>query len=385
MPRLTTCLVTFLLALWLLLGTACRPATPGAPELAAPLPTLRPTAVLDPTAVPAAPTPTIAAPVPPAATAAPTPTPQPTVVPEIELAVGNFSAVSGRDLTLTGRVRLGLEHRMEVSVFSLDGRLLAAVPVTPGAFNSWQATVALPVDFAGQGTVRVVIFDGENAELARVDGGLVVTPDTDLDRYLEVYRPSIDTPAVAVGGYYLFFDGYALRPTGFRVAIDILDDGCRRRANRQGYGMRGSGYWQAFIVVPDDVEGETCALVSFGEGDTADRREVILKLDVLSLSNKEAARIVIGSPTPNSAIGAGKTLALRGIATNAPQNEVLLTLLLADGRIAATETAEVNRYGYWEASMLIPVELRGEALLRATIGPVARPLAQEEFLLVVEE
>ena len=389
----------YFLSLFVLMMVACQPANPATPKAEAPLPTLRPTAELlaleiedEETNEPAS----TGTPSANASTRQPDenenleqPTPVPSVTPtierinvEVQITSPELIGKSGGTLIISGRLRMNPDETAEVVAVAPDGTLLGASPVQPNEFGTFAAELALVPWFAGLGTTSVVVFDSSGNPAGQHSKQMRIDPDTSQDRYLSLYRPE-EGEVAGVSGYYLFFDGYAQRPAGFRVAITLFEEDCRRQIARQSYTMRGSGYWQGFIVVPEEIDGLICALISFGEKGSTERREIQIPIEVLPRAEDQTPAVLIGNPPPGATAAAGETLTAYGTAYDAPGNQVQLTLLLGDGTIAGTNTAEVNRYGYWETDLLLPVDLNEETVLRATIGPLGDPAAVNEIFLTV--
>lgn len=301
---------------------------------------------------------------------------------EVKITSPELAAVSGRTLDISGRLQIGRGQTAEAVLVAPDGTLLGAIPVKGNEFSTFSAEIPTASWFSGMGTATVTVFDVDGTPLRQDSQQVQIKPDTSQERYLTLYRPS-EGETAGVSGYYLFFDGYAERPAGFRVAITLLGEDCATQIARQTYAMRGSGYWQGFIVVPEEVSGMICALISFGEEGSSDRREIQIPIEVLPVDVREAPAVLIGNPPPGSEAAGGRSLNTYGTAYRAPSGQVDLTLLLGDGTIAATDTAVVNRYGYWEVDLLLPVNLNEEALLRVTIGPIDDPLAADEIFLQI--
>jgi hypothetical protein len=234
-------------------------------------------------------------------------------------------------------------------------------------FNSWSAVLSIPHSTSGFAQIQAYLYD-ESGNLISTDAQpvqLVVDRDA-TDRYLELYRPAAGDSAVA--GYNLFFDGRSQLPVNNLVTISILNESCQTEITRQGFRLRGSGYWQGFVVVPRNASGPACAVVYFGSpGDDA-RREAHVTFNILPVDDPDARAVNIGNPPPNSLLAPGKTLPIYGTAYLAPDDTVLVSILLENGRILTEGVATVNNYGYWEMELFIPNDAIGLAQIEASIG-----------------
>ncbi len=341
------------------------------------LPTRAPTAVF-PTEV------TITTPLPTAASQdeEPTPIPSPSaspVLPTVEptpvtgLGV-NITTPSeggplllGQEANIGGLVQLRSSDRLEVALVSASNHLISEAEVKLLEFNSWSATLAIPHSTSGFAQIQAYLYD-ESGNLLAADAQpvqLVVDRDA-TDRYLELYRPVTGESAVA--GYNLFFDGRSQLPVNNLVTISILNESCQTEIARQGFRLRGSGYWQGFVVIPNNVSGPACAIVFFGAPGDDTRREAHVTFNILPIDDPDARAVKIGNPPSNSLLTPGKTLPIYGTAYLAPDDTVLVSVLLENGRILTEGVATVNNYGYWEMELFIPNDVIGLAQIEASIG-----------------
>ncbi|MEM9777830.1 MAG: hypothetical protein AAF902_24855, partial [Chloroflexota bacterium] len=76
----------------------------------------------------------------------------------------------------------------------------------------------------------------------------------------------------------------------------------------------------------------------------------------------------------------GSTVFFQGAALNATDGELSIQARLPDGSIAASDVVSVDDFGYWEANLLIPVEIVGEIQITADGGT-----GQDSILLTVSE
>ena len=318
----------------------------------------------------------------------PTPTSLPTATPVIVPAISLLNPSAGlmapvtEPLRVAGRVQMAIDHRLEVAVLALDGQLLAAAVAVPDEFNNWYVDLSLPTFLSGVTVVQASLYSADEVLLAQTTVPITLQPDTASERYLELYRPSgIPT---AVGGYTLFFDGYAQSPTRGLLTITILHRDCREMAGRERYTLRGSGYWQAFMVMPAQTEGLTCAVVSFGEPGEDGRREIHLPLNPVPRTDPRATQVSLLSPTEGQLVRGGQQVVLVGTAYNAPNEQVEVTLLLEDGTLATAVTTPVNRDGYWEYTLRVPTGVAGLAQLTIALGTAERTLAEQAIFLQIQ-
>ena len=376
-------LLSLALLTLLLLTTACQLGD---------VPEARPTIALPTVAVVAnLPTPTATAtllpfPTPRPLQPPPSPTPLPTVTPVIVPALSVTTPGVGATVPVTavlrvgGRVQAASDHRLEVAVVSLDGQLLAAAVVVPDSLNNWQVELELPTFLSGVAVVQASLYGADEQLLVQESTPITLLPDTASDRYLQLYRPSgIPT---AVEGYTLFFDGYAQSAVRGLLTITILHQDCRTMAGRESYTLRGSGYWQAFLVMPAQLEGFTCAIISFGEVGQDGRREVHLPLNPIARTDPRAVQVALHSPTDGQEVQGGQQIILYGTAYNAPNDLVAITLLLEDGTLATAVTTTADRSGYWEYPLRVPTGITGPAQL--TVGIGANTAEQTIFLQLRE-
>ncbi len=364
-----------------------------APSSATAVPTLQPTAAL-PTALPVAAvitatqvvdtavvTQTI-----PAPTVTPSPTETPVIEPNINITgpQNDGTYQLGRPLQVSGRGAAYVGHSIEVIVLSLDQRIITAAPTQLNELNTWQVALNLPTNIAGSAIIKANLFsaDGELLDSDQVRAFLTVT--TDDERYLVLERPFGQITAVA--GYNLFFDGLAENPTNYVIRIAIKNGpNCQDIVTEQSYTLRGSGYWQAFVLIPEAAAGSGCAITYFGDEGSENRREVQLPINILPRTDPNAYAVLLSYPPTDSNARAGQRIELYGTAYNAPNNELQITLLLDDGTLAASDVVAVDRAGYWEHTLLLPVDVLGETQLTVAIGRDGNILAQQTIFLTLVE
>jgi len=341
------------------------------------LPTIVPTAVL-PTP---APTHTqiplvVPEPTPIVATLTPSPTPviveiQPTSMAgsgvNITSPRADETILQGHEAAVSGLVQLDAGETLSVTLIAAAGYMLAQADVKVNNFNSWQGAVAAPHSVGGQAAIQAAVIDREGNIVALDTVPVLLKVDQEgTDRYLALFRPAGDTLAVA--GYHLFFDGLAQLPVDNLVSISVWDESCRNELARQSYRLRGSGYWQGFLPIPGNIVGPICAIAHFGTPGETGWREVQVPLTVLARTDKLAKGITIGNPPPERNLDPGKTLLFYGTAYNTPDNQILVSILLENGRLLTESMAIVDFFGYWEIELYIPGDAAGPALIEASFG-----------------
>jgi hypothetical protein len=250
--------------------------------------------------------------------------------------------------------------------------------------NSWQINMTVPQQVSGPAQLQAAIWD-EDGELVSLDIHAVqlVLDTTTTDKYMDLYRPVLGEQAV--GGFNLFFDGRAQEPTGNYITISLWDQNCQNRIAIQGFQLRSSTYWQGFLIVPGNVTGPVCAVASFGERGQADWREAQVLLDILPPNDENAKGVVVGNPPPNATLTAGQTTLLYGTAYNAPDGEVVVSVLLENGRVLTEAVAQADIFGYWELSLFVPADAEGAAVINVSIGtPNESNYAQNQSEITIE-
>ncbi|MGD2079037.1 MAG: hypothetical protein PVH18_11685, partial [Chloroflexota bacterium] len=266
----------------------------------------------------------------------------------------------GTEVTVSGLVQSGDDHAFSLALVSATGRTLDQVEPEVNEFNSWQATLTAPQSVSGRAEIRAQLVNKDGNVVASDAVPVMMSVDTrNLDRYLVLYRPKQGEKAVA--GYNVFFDGLAQSPVDNLVTISLWTDACENQVARQSFRLRGSGYWQGFIIVPFDVSGTLCAVAQFGEPDSDSWREAQVEIDVLPQEDEQAIGVEIGNPPPNRQMTPGSSLLLYGTAFNAPEQEVLVSILLENGRLLTEGVASTDNYGYWELELFIPADAAGSA------------------------
>lgn len=366
--------------LLILLLSAC--GGDDAPSLPTPFPTAPstlPTAVS--TTAPAAQEPTIAPT--PTNTPLPTPTLPPAAI-NISLVEGDGAVVMGQEVVLRGRAVLHPDQVVMVSLVTINGRLLASSPAQVNELG-WEGRLTVPEQVSGiaylYATIRPDPLSDEIVAVDRETVRLVLDVDN-ADRYLALYRPVGGETAVA--SYNFFFDGIVYRPTDSLITISIWMDDCQTQVAEQSFVLNGSGYWQGFLLLPWNLEGEGCAVAHFGEPFTADWREAVAPITVLLPTDKEANGVTIGNPPPGRTYTPGQLVYLYGTAYTA-DGVARVKAELENGRLATDNQIDVDERGYWEYSFRLPAEVEGQVAITVSTGePDDERYAEARLLLPIE-
>ena len=316
-----------------------------------------------------------------------TPLPTPTLPPaavNITLVEGDGTAIMGQDVVLRGRAVLHPGQVVMVSLVTINGRLLASSPAQVNELG-WEGRLTVPEQVSGVAYLYATIRpDPLSDEIVAVDRETVrLALDVDnADRYLALYRPV--GGETAVSSYNFFFDGVVYRPTGSLITISIWLDDCQTQVAEQSFVLNGSGYWQGFLVLPWNVEGEGCAVAHFGEPYTADWREAVAPITVMLPTNEEANGVTIGNPPPGRTYTPGQLVYLYGTAYTG-DGVARVKGELENGRLATDNHIDVDERGYWEYSFRLPAEVEGQVAVTVSTGePDDERYAEARILLPIE-
>lgn len=387
----------FLLTTLILLLAAC-----GAPALPTPIPTAQvPTAA--PTHTPPPPTRELSpvtratsTALPPSPTnppTRPTATPAP-VTPIISIsqpAAGDLSLVLGSELVLSGLAQRNEPQTIWVTLITPDRIVLVDTPATfsrsGGNTDAWQASFTVPEFIVGPAQLQATIRDSQNQIVVAEVRAVTLTLDASrTPRFLALQRPVYNQNVVA--GYYLFMDGQTGLPAGGLITMKILTDDCQTEAARQSFAIGGGygSYWYGYIGVPRNLSGPACAIAYFGTPGADNWRQALVPINILAETDEAAAGIFIVNPTAGSVARAGQSFAISGLAYNAVDDTVLVTITLDGGQILSQATAVVDDFGYWELNLTLPPDIAGSAAISAVTGlPGDDYYVETQLLLTIEE
>jgi hypothetical protein len=277
----------------------------------------------------------------------------------------NSTILIGSTLTVSGLSRVAADQSLQVRLVSVNGLLLAQT-MAQVQDNTFQAEVTVPITITGAAQVQAQVLD--NAGTVLIADALPVTIGVDAaanPRYLELYRPLQQSKAV--GGYYLFFDGYAAQPTG-TVFIAVYVDNCQTEAAATSFRVSSSSYWQGYLYIPNNLSGAGCAVARFGSPGADNWREAQVPIQLQRPNEEGAYAVNLFSPAHLSELVGGSNVTFWGTAYNAADNLVVISLIREDGVNLAQGSATVDDLGYWETSLNIPLSYTGLAQALVTIG-----------------
>jgi hypothetical protein len=273
---------------------------------------------------------------------------------------------------------------LSITLVSATGHRLAEAEAAMGDFNSWQVNLDVPQSVSGPAQLQATIWDEEGTLIALDVHAVNLVLDTNTtDSYMALFRPVTGQQAVA--GFNLFFDGRAQLPANNAIHISIWDENCQNQLARQTFTLRGSSYWHGFLIIPRNITGPICAVADFGEPGEEEWREAQVLIDVLPASDENAKGVIIGRPAPGDTLVAGQSVFIRGTAYNAPDNEVVVSIVLENGRILTEGIATTDLFGYWEITLFLPVDASGPAMINVSIGIAGEDdYAQSQNLVTIE-
>ncbi len=275
--------------------------------------------------------------------------------------------MQGDAVPIGGLIQLGATETLSVTLVSATDQTIAVADVEVHQFSNWDGSVLIPFTHSGSARLVAKILDDENSivttDMQDITLGLNVEAT---DQYLDLYRPQGGDKVVA--GYNMFFDGWVQLPVNNLVTISLWNDDCQVQIARQSFRLRGSGYWQGFMVIPSNASGPACALAQFGEPGNDNWREAQIAVDILPINSVGSYGVLVGNPPPDSIIAPGKTLLIYGTSYNAPDGEIRITIQSEDGRLITEGITTADVFGYWELSLFIPNEDAGVAEISAAIG-----------------
>ncbi len=319
----------------------------------------------------------------PVVTRLPTATPTP-IVPLINITAPDKESevIMGQELRVLGLVQKEANQTVWLDLISNNGRSLAILQGVVGEVG-WETSFNVPPFVSGAAILRASIRDEAGGTLAISETPITLALDTEnSDRYLDLYRPLQGERAVA--GFNFFFDGRVQRPVNNTVTISIwVDEDCQTRVAKQSFALRGSGYWQGFVVIPRDIEGSGCAVAHFGEPGSETWREAQVPIEIAAEDNDQVLEIEIGNPPPGSTLVAGQELLLYGTASLI-EDSIQVRIQTEEGRIVSDNTAVTDFFGYWELQIILPIDVEGPAQISAIIGDFAGPQAESTILVTIE-
>ncbi len=297
-----------------------------------------------------------------------TPTPVNAVV-NITVPDANVELVMGTTSRVFGLVQKDLEQLVWVSLISSNGRLLVEQQAQPNEIG-WETLIPIPNKVSGAAWLQAAVRadDGSLQNMYRHPVTLVPDKETD-SRFLQLYRPLVDETAVS--GFNVFFDGDIKGAVSNQITISLWADECRTQVARQSFKLGASNqsfYWQGFVIAPRDASGQACAVASFGEPGSENWREASVPITILPTTDRDAKGIRIANPPPQSEIVSGSEMFINGTALNVADEDILVSILLENGRIVSQTPAHTDYWGYFELNVFMPPDIEGPAQIIAEYG-----------------
>lgn len=312
----------------------------------------------------------------PTATTAPEPTmtPEPVVIPlTIGQPVTGSEVAVATDLTVSGQVSPDAAATIQIVVAAGTTELITGTATVDPNTGAWLTTV--PVPDAVTGSARVMV--STEAENAVVDITLLPAENPS-GAVLTLMRPQ--PGATLVAGYATFFEGIAADVVSDTLTIAVLADNCGTVAASQSFTITG-GEWRGFMILPQNLSGPACAVVSTGTPGTPEWRQTIVPIVLLTADETGASRIELGNASFES-YAAGSTLTLFGVAVNAPGGEIQVSASLGDTAILPVTAVEVDAFGYWELDVVLPADQSGDLTITATLESGGETITAEWVLEV---
>ncbi|MCP5095592.1 MAG: hypothetical protein GY943_08575 [Chloroflexi bacterium] len=297
-----------------------------------------------------------------------TPTPVNAVI-NITTPNSESTLVMGSTIEIFGLVQKEENQIVWVSLVSANGRLLVEQQATINEIG-WDTIMSIPRFVSGAATLQAAIRDADGTLQNVYQQPMTIVPDIETaDRYILMTRPELDETAVS--GFSIFFDGEIKFPTNNTLSISIWTEDCQTKVANQNFVLGSSNQafsWQGFVVIPTNVDGPACAVASFGEPGAENWREAQVPISILPIDDREAKGIRISNPAPGSEVIAGSDLFINGTALNVSAAEMLVTILLENGRIVNQTIVTTDYWGYFETSVLLPIDIEGPAQIIAEAG-----------------
>lgn len=328
-----------------------------------------PPAAIATTAVPATPAPTVtpvsASPTAPVATALPVPTPTDNL-PAISIGspLDEATALAGVNLAVSGIAQPGPGTVITVVLLQENaGPVTRATALWEG--QTWQATITTPTILVGPFLLVASVEDGNGNSLAQAAHVITLETDDQTPSAVSLELPTRYQQAVA--GSTLYFRGSARQASpNFSITIAVRYNDCRQDGATTTFTMSGSGQWEGFLTVPQNLVGPVCALAIVGEGSPTQRTAQV-PLSVMDRTDAAARAIQVVDPQADANLSGNGVLTVRGLVYAAPNEAVTVSVRLPDGSLGAETTTLANYFGYWEADLVLS-GLSGSAEIVAQLG-----------------
>ena len=273
----------------------------------------------------------------------------------------------GEELIAGGRAQLTPSEYISVTLLSATGIRLDQTRAEVNENNTWQAALNIPYSVTGPAYLVAAVNDQDNLVKSADQITVVLQlPDEQEGRAIELYRPGIGD--LAVTGYYMLFDGWVEQPVNNLVTVSLWDEECRVQAAIDSFRLNGSGIWWGLLFVPTILDGRVCATARFGTPGEDGWREAQTVIEVLPGGDNGSSGIVIAVPRIDVEIGADQSTTIEGLAFDAPDGLVAVSVLLDNGRLLTEGITGVERFGYWDITLFIPHNAEGSAHIIVSSG-----------------
>lgn len=363
-----------------------------------------------PTAIPTAPPPLAASP-----TGAPTEEPATPLPPTRDLAMATrppatpTSVLSTRPPSSTGTpviapilsianpaagARVPLGGELEVSGFShsLPGMILQLGLISETGWTlsaatadlqtgGWRGTIAIPPAVYGSAQLQAVLLDAGGGLLASDSIPLFIElGEARPESYLTLLRPS--PGLIAAAGHALYGDGNLRSDSGGNMRFFLAVNDCQEEVAHYAFNLRSSTYWQTYVIIPENVEGEACAVIMKDEPGGEGWLAAQVPLTIYPRDDERGLSVAIANPAANQRINGGQTVEINGVAYNAPDGQVNVSVTLADGRTLADTTVSSDRFGFWSFELSLPPDVEDQVQITASLGEPGTPLTSTQLIFI---
>jgi len=293
--------------------------------------------------------------------------------PGARLPLGGEVEVSGFTYSVPGMIlQLGLTSHTGWAIATATGELET---------GSWRGTLQIPANVYGSAELTAALLDA---------GGGLLTTDTipvfiELaeprpESYLTLIRPQPDL--IAAAGHALYFDGNLRSDTGGRMHVAVLMNDCQEEVTDYSFMLNGSTFWQVYVILPENVEGPACAVVTKDEPGSEGWMAAQVPLTIYPRDDERGQSIAFAHPSAGQRFTGGQTINVNGVAYNAPNGEVHINVTTEDGRVLADTTVEADRNGFWLLELSLPPDADGliQVQVQASLGDPLSPSATAQLI-----
>ena len=200
------------------------------------------------------------------------------------------------------------------------------------------------------------------------------------ESYLTLIRPQPDL--IAAAGHALYFDGNLRSDTGGRMHVAVLMNDCQEEVTDYSFMLNGSTFWQVYVILPENVEGPACAVVTKDEPGSEGWMAAQVPLTIYPRDDERGQSIAFAHPSAGQRFTGGQTINVNGVAYNAPNGEVHINVTTEDGRVLADTTVEADRNGFWLLELSLPPDADGliQVQVQASLGDPLSPSATAQLI-----